>query len=199
MNNYNNLSPADKHRKDMIISELIKDPRFDDEWVDAASTIILKKSLDNNFTDEVINMLDYNSSQLQVIANAISNNIEGYEKVLNPQYNSTQMSLLLTAIDQQIPEEIVSKIYDPKIPYTTMNYIIEAYSKVQEDITDFALDRNYDPDQIFELYSGVLWGLDYKKYMNPEIDAETMGLCRHALSLGMDFRYDSENKILTIK
>ena len=63
------------------------------------------------------------------------------------------------------------------------------------DLTEYI---DYETDQLYEIFAGTQTKIDYKIYANKDIPAESMGVIRHALEVGMNVIINTDNTI-TIK
>ena len=43
----------------------------------------------------------------------------------------------------------------------------------------------YDSDQVYEIFAGIKSNVAYRRYCDPAMKSEKMGLIRHALQLGL--------------
>lgn len=180
-----------------ITNELMKNPSHDSNWVNNAANVIFNSQ--NEYTEEFLS--EFDASQIAVMNDIInySNNSGdkiAEEKLFRKDLNSSQMMLLFEIIKMRdsLPDLAIDKLIDPSIPYGKLGYIHKAFSEGLFKIVDYI---DYDINQIYEIFAGMINGLDYTKYANKEISAEKMGLIRHALELNMNVGYSDE--IITVK
>lgn len=185
----------DSKKIEKVQNELLKNPKY------SSDKISILADLTTNYeyfysTKTIINdvsLEDFNESQLEVIKSAAKyfadNNIHvptNIEYIADPKLNATQMQLKFIAVQNNVPYDIINKIIDPDIPYASSKYVLDAYIDGY-DITDYI---HYDPEQIFEISAACYTGIDYHEFADTDITAETMGLIRHAMSLGFTCDYD---------
>ena len=108
--------------------------------------------------------------------------------------NATQMELLYTAVINGLDFNKACSIVKPDIPYIKLNYILQAMIDGY-DLTEYI---DYETDQLYEIFAGTQTKIDYKIYANKDIPAESMGVIRHALEVGMNVIINTDNTI-TIK
>lgn len=180
-------------------SMLLANPRYSDKWISIAAKILADF---NNISET--SLLDFNADQLEVIYD-LERYIKDQElndlparalrQEFTPEYNATQLRLKLTAYMRDVPPEIINKFIAPEIPYAKSNYLVQAYI----DGHDMNWYVNFNHEQIYELYAGLVNGVDINKYDKKYISAEKMGVIRHALEIGLNVYYDKDSKTITIK
>lgn len=186
-----------KKNIDAIQEELINNPNLNSEQVD-----VISKLINNSYynMDSVKYLMYYDADQLKVIelaAKEFNNDAEKMKYVMGvididsinvTELNATQMYLKFIAIKNDIDTDIIDRIIDASIPYACSKYVLDAYLDGY-DLTDYI---HYDPAQLYEIYSGAIDGINYKEYADQDIDAEIMGLIRHAMTLGFTCDYDCD-------
>lgn len=184
-----------KKNIDAIQEELINNPNLNSEQVD-----VISKLINNSYynMDSVKYLMYYDADQLKVIelaAKEFNNDVEKMKYIMGiididsiniTELNATQMYLRFIAIKNGIDTDIIDKIIDASIPYACSKYVLDAYLDGY-DLTDYI---HYNPAQLYEIYSGAIDGINYKEYSDQDIDAKTMGLIRHAMTLGFTCDYD---------
>lgn len=185
--------------KNSIISMLMENPRYDSDWIDKASNIMLEYGLTE---DELCR---YSSDKLGIIEQAYKlygilngNNDEVFLDIIkNPEFNTTQMEILLTARSKGVPTEDIRELANPNISYGKMNYAAQAMIDGFM-ITKEIVIQDYSIDQIYEIVAGYHAGVDYKVYANPGIPAEQMSVIRTALGVGYIVGYDISTKDISL-
>lgn len=177
-----------------IESALLKDPRFSSSWINTAKKIISEYNWDTN------ELAKYNSEQIEVIYDSLA--VVENKKDLNnemdilydPKLNATQMRLLLTAISKGLKKDDLKIYADPNLAYAKSNYLLQALI----DGIDMSKYIDYDNEQIYEIYAGIVNNVDITKYDDINISAKKMGIIRHALEIKLDVVYDKNTKNITI-
>ena len=185
--------------KDSIISMLMENPKYDSDWIDKASNIMLEFGLTE---DELCR---YSSDKLGIIEQAYKsygilsgNSDEVFLDIIkNPEFNVTQMQILLTARSKGVPTEDIRELANPSISYGKMNYAAQAMINGFM-ITKEIVIQDYSIDQIYEIVAGYHEGVDYKVYANPGIPAEQMSVIRTALGVGYIVGYDISTKDISL-
>ena len=185
--------------KDAIISMLMENPKYDSDWIDKASNIMLEFGLTE---DELCR---YSSDKLGIIEQAYKsygilngNSDEVFLDIIkNPEFNVTQMQILLTARSKGVPTEDIRELANPNISYGKMNYAAQAMINGFM-ITKEIVIQDYSIDQIYEIVAGYHEGVDYKVYANPGIPAEQMSVIRTALGVGYIVGYDISTKDISL-
>ena len=180
MNNQNQISPQEAAYQ----LELIKNPKYDSDWIGEAAKILSNEK--NTFGEE--DLAKFNALQLMVMNEILSSedDIQPILKALfidHADLNATQMRLYWVGIKNGLTEAIMSRFLNPEISYAKSNYAIQALTEGFTGITEYLDD--FDADQIAEIYTGMRDGIDYKIYAKPEYPAEFMNFIRHAISTGM--------------
>lgn len=181
-------------------SSLLANPKYSSNWISIAAKIL------GEF-DDVVSLADltnFDAEQLEVIYDLekyIRDNLSSFTDSgyslrtrFSSSYNATQLRLILTSYVKNVPTEIIDLFISPDIPYAKSNYLIQAYI----DGTDMREYIDFDHEQIYELYAGIINGVNITVYDKKDIPAEKMGVIRHALEVGYTAVYDRENKKITI-
>ena len=183
---------------------LLNKPEYDSNWIKFATELIDEYDYYEKF------LVPYSANQLEIILKAEKYNKAKSEteksiditSLLYANLNATQMELRFTALKFGVPTEDVIKMINKSIPYATSNYIVQAYLDGKGDELNKYIDYNnikYDTDQIYEIYAGLHNNVDISIYADPDISAETMGIIRHALEVGVEsVKYNKETKKITI-
>ena len=180
MNNQNQISPHEAAYQ----LELIKNPKYDSDWIGEAAKILSNEK--NTFGEE--DLAKFNALQLMVM-NEILSSEDDIQPVLKALFidhadlNATQMRLYWVGIKSGLTEAIMSRFLNPEISYAKSNYAIQALTEGFTGITEYLDD--FDADQIAEIYTGMRDGIDYKIYAKKEYSAGFMNFIRHAISTGM--------------
>ena len=181
-------------------SSLLANPKYSSNWISIAAKIL------GEFDDVVslTSLTDFDAEQLEVIYDLekyIRDNLSSFTDSgsslrtrFSSSYNATQLRLILTSYVKNVPTEIIDLFISPDIPYAKSNYLIQAYID-GSDMRDY-IDFNHE--QIYELYAGIVNGVDITVYNKKDIPAKKMGVIRHALEVGYTAVYDRENKKITI-
>lgn len=181
-------------------SSLLANPKYSSNWISIAAKIL------GEFDDVVslTSLTDFDAEQLEVIYDLekyIRDNLSSFTDSgyslrtrFSSSYNATQLRLILTSYVKNVPTEIIDLFISPDIPYAKSNYLIQAYI----DGTDMREYIDFDHEQIYELYAGIINGVNITVYDKKDIPAEKMGVIRHALEVGYTAVYDRENKKITI-
>ena len=180
MNNQNQISPQEAAYQ----LELIKNPKYDSDWIGEAAKILSNEK--NTFGEE--DLAKFNALQLMVMNEILSSedDIQPILKALfidHADLNATQMRLYWVGIKNGLTEAIMSRFLNPEISYAKSNYAIQALTEGFTGITEYLDD--FDADQIAEIYTGMRDGIDYKIYAKPEYPAEFMNFIRHAIMTGI--------------
>ena len=180
MNNQNQISPHEAAYQ----LELIKNPKYDSDWIGEAAKILSNEK--NTFGEE--DLAKFNALQLMVMNEILSSedDIQPILKALfidHADLNATQMRLYWVGIKNGLTEAIMSRFLNPEISYAKSNYAIQALTEGFTGITEYLDDFN--ADQIAEIYTGMRDGIDYKIYAKPEYPAEFMNFIRHAIMTGI--------------
>lgn len=183
---------------------LLNKPEYDSNWIKFATELIDEYDYYEKF------LASYSANQLEVILKAEKYNKAKSEtekgiditSLLYANLNATQMELRFTALKFGVPTEDVIKMINESIPYATSNYIVQAYLDGKGDELNKYIDYNnikYDTEQIYEIYAGLHNNVDISIYADTDISAETMGIIRHALEVGVkSVKYNKETKKITI-
>lgn len=181
-------------------SSLLANPKYSSNWISIAAKIL------GEFDDVVslTSLTDFDAEQLEVIYELekyIRDNLSSFTDSgyslrtrFSSSYNATQLRLILTSYVKNVPTEIIDLFISPDIPYAKSNYLIQAYID-GSDMRDY-IDFNHE--QIYELYAGIVNGVDITVYNKKDIPAEKMGIIRHALEVGCTVEYNNETKTITI-
>ena len=183
--------------KKIIESRLLRNPKYSSAWVETAAKILTSS---NTFTEE--KLAEFNAEQLEIINAAIEYNEKAAEDarasimdIANPELNATQMRLILAGQQNKIPIAFLKTVVSKDIPYATSNYIVQA-AVDGYDMAKYV--KGYNNDQVYEIYAGVHNNVDINVYDKPEINADIMGLVRHALEIDKAVSIDMESGKVTI-
>jgi hypothetical protein len=103
-------------------------------------------------------------------------------KAFTDDFNSSQIRVITEHLGK-IKWETITKYYlNSDIPYAVLHYILMGIAN------GFNMDKyivGYAPDQINEIYLGLLQNLEVDLYDNPKLTATDMGFIRHALVVGL--------------
>lgn len=182
---------------------LINNPYLSSKWIACAKDLVINSKYN---IDDLL--YKYNTEQLEILKKItndekynsivhISDIEERNKFILETFYsglNATQMELLYTAVINGLDFNKACSIVKPDIPYIKLNYILQAMID-EYDLTEYI---NYETDQLYEIFAGTQTKIDYKIYANKDIPAESMGVIRHALEVGMNVIINTDNTI-TIK
>lgn len=182
---------------------LINNPYLSSKWIACAKDLVI--NLKYNIDDL---LYKYNTEQLEILKKItndekynsivhISDIEERNKFILETFYsglNATQMELLYTAVINGLDFNKACSIVKPDVPYVKLNYILQAMIDGY-DLTEYI---DYETDQLYEIFAGTQTKIDYKIYANKDISAESMGVIRHALEVGMNVIINTDNTI-TIK
>ena len=174
--------------KEALKDALLTNPKYDSGWIDNAVELICDFEYSEGCCEE------YTGEQLSILlqANKQYHDDDKFQIMINnPDLNTTQMTLLITAKSKGINTENLKIFADPNIPFSISNYALQAIIDGL-DITNIIDITEYTADQIYEIYAGFKTGVDYTKYISPIIPAEHMGLIRHALEIGLDVEFDPD-------
>ena len=155
MNNQNQISPHEAAYQ----LELIKNPKYDSDWIGEAAKILSNEK--NTFGEE--DLAKFNALQLMVMNEILSSDddIQPILKALfidHADLNATQMRLYWVGIKNGLTEAIMSRFLNPEISYAKSNYAIQALTEGFTGITEYLDD--FDADQIAEIYTGMREGID---------------------------------------
>ena len=182
---------------------LINNPYLSSKWIACAKDLVINSKYN---IDDLL--YKYNTEQLEILKKVtndekynsivhISDIEERNKFILETFYsglNATQMELLYTAVINGLDFNKACSIVKPDIPYIKLNYILQAMIDGY-DLTEYI---DYETDQLYEIFAGTQTKIDYKIYANKDIPAESMGVIRHALEVGMNVIINTDNTI-TIK
>ena len=163
-----------------------------DKWIEAASVLMAK----HNLTYE--KLAYFSTEQLENILNAYNGGAfteEQLSTIMDVNLNATQMSVILMGYANGGTVEQLKPYYtNPGMPYIKMNYMVSALVSHGVDMAPYA---DFDPHQVYEIYAGIVQGLNYKAYAQKEFPAEVMGLIRHALAIDeVDVSCDPNGKLI---
>ena len=166
---------------EMVKDYLLEIPKYDNEWVDAASVLISKYDVSISDIDK------FCAAQLQMLVEAFKqcSDAEWFTtKLIESNLNTTQMAILIMAKTQNASDDIVKYYMDRKdIPFTKMNYCIKAEIDGLP-IRELINIDEFDADQIYEIYAGYMENVNYKSYAKSFISAKIMNTIRTALMNG---------------
>ena len=182
---------------------LINNPYLSSKWIACAKDLVINSKYN---IDDLL--YKYNTEQLEILKKItndekynsivhISDIEERNKFILETFYsglNATQMELLYTAVINGLDFNKACSVVKPDIPYVKLNYILQAMIDGY-DLTEYI---DYETDQLYEIFAGTQTKIDYKIYANKDISAESMGVIRHALEVGMNVIINTDNTI-TIK
>lgn len=182
---------------------LINNPYLSSKWIACAKDLVINSKYN---IDDLL--YKYNTEQLEILKKItndekynsivhISDIEERNKFILETFYsglNATQMELLYTAVINGLDFNKACSIVKPDVPYIKLNYILQAMIDGY-DLTEYI---DYETDQLYEIFAGTQTKIDYKIYANKDISAESMGVIRHALEVGMNVIINTDNTI-TIK
>ena len=182
---------------------LINNPYLSSKWIACAKDLVINSKYN---IDDLL--YKYNTEQLEILKKItndekynsivhISDIEERNKFILETFYsglNATQMELLYTAVINGLDFNKACSIVKPDVPYIKLNYILQAMIDGY-DLTEYI---DYETDQLYEIFAGTQTKIDYKVYANKDIPAESMGIIRHALEVGMNVIINTDNTI-TIK
>ena len=182
---------------------LVNNPYLSSKWIACAKDLVINSKYN---IDDLL--YKYNTEQLEILKKItndekynsivhISDIEERNKFILETFYsglNATQMELLYTAVINGLDFNKACSIVKPDIPYVKLNYILQAMIDGY-DLTEYI---DYETDQLYEIFAGTQTKINYKIYANKDIPAESMGVIRHALEVGMNVIINTDNTI-TIK
>lgn len=182
---------------------LVNNPYLSSKWIACAKDLVINSKYN---IDDLL--YKYNTEQLEILKKItndekynsivhISDIEERNKFILETFYsglNATQMELLYTAVINGLDFNKTCSIVKPDVPYVKLNYILQAMIDGY-DLTEYI---DYETDQLYEIFAGTQTKIDYKIYANKDIPAESMGIIRHALEVGMNVIINTDNTI-TIK
>lgn len=149
-----------------------------DKWIEAAAKLMGKY----HFKADELGL--FTTDQLENILNAYENGDftqEQIESIMDVNLNATQMSIILMGYAQGATVEQMEPYFtNSGIPYLKMNYMVSALVQHGVDMMKYI---DYDPHQIYEIFAGIVQGLDYTRYDDKSYPAEVMGIIRHALAI----------------
>lgn len=174
---------------ELIKYQLSKNAKYDSNWINIASQIISE----TDYTEDILSK--FNSEQLSFIRDAAKNDTIPMDKFMNPELNATQMQLILIGYEKGIISKHMELFFNPNIPFSTSNYIIQALAEGYNDMINYI---DFDSDQIYEIYAAHKDNVNYESFAKKEIDGPTMQLARHALILNCDVEF-VDNKLIIKK
>ena len=179
---------------EMVKDYLLEIPKYDNEWVDAASVLISKYNVSISDIERLC------AAQLQMLVEAFKqcSDAEWFiNKLIENKLNTTQMAILIMAKTKDASDDIIKYYINRKdIPFTKMNYCVKA--EIDGLPIHELIDINeFDADQIYEIYAGFMENIDYKSYAKPYISAKIMNTIRTALMNGAN-GYKLNKDTLTI-
>ena len=80
---------------------------------------------------------------------------------MNPELNATQMQLILIGYEKGIISKHMELFFNPNIPFSTSNYIIQALAEGYNDMINYI---DFDSDQIYEIYAAHKDNVNYETY-----------------------------------
>lgn len=128
------------------------------ESVDEASKVVNNKSDDSIFTKD----------QMKILKAAANKGLP-YKKVANPKLSAEQMAILM---------EIESLGFDCRY-LADPDFKMDALKFYKAEVKNGAnikpyIDKRFNSAQLMQISEGVELGIDYKQYMNPDIDGVEM-------------------------
>lgn len=182
---------------------LVNNPYLSSKWIACAKDLVINSKYN---IDDLL--YKYNTEQLEILKKItndekynsivhISDIEERNKFILETFYsglNATQMELLYTAVINGLDFNKACSIVKPDVPYVKLNYILQAMIDGY-DLTEYI---DYETDQLYEIFAGTQTKINYKIYASKDISAESMGVIRHALEVGMNVIINTDNTI-TIK
>ena len=180
---------------EMVKDELLKNPEYDNEWVESASVLISKYDVSISDIDK------FCAAQLQMLVEAFKQCPSDAEwftnKLIESNLNTTQMAILIMAKTEDAPDDVIKYYMDRKdIPFSKMNYCVKAEIDGLPIHELINIDE-FDTDQIYEIYAGFMENVNYKSYAKSFISAKVMNTIRTALMNGAN-EYKLNKDTLTI-
>ena len=182
---------------EMVKDELLKNPEYDNEWVESASVLMSKYNVSISDIDK------FCAAQLQMLVEAFKqcSDAEWFiNKLIKSNLNTTQMAILIMAKTQNASDDVIKYYMDRKdIPFTKMNYCVKA--EIDGLPIHELIDINeFDADQIYEIYAGFMENIDYKSYAKPYISAKNMNTIKTGLMNGaIDYSIDKNSITFSYK
>ena len=114
--------------------------------------------------------------------------------VLNCDYNQTQIQIIHQSLSDDITLEWIEKHLPATVPYRKMEWVLVAISNGHSYFKDNidTLVKDYDHDQLYELYAGAESKIDFIVYANPKIDARLMRAMRYCMEQGLEVRVNAD-------
>ncbi len=188
--------------KDKELSKLLVNPDLTSDWIGAAMNL-MEHAGDLNITVENLIAADLTAMQLTMIGeigkqeqfNSVK---KAYEFVKTYEFNDSQLQVILKALENKISvEDILDTVGSNDTPYAVMNWLLAGVAEGYDQFKD-PIYRNYHPDQIQEVFSGLKDGINVSDYDDVTVSSEMMQVIRHARCVGLTVTLDKEKKELTI-
>lgn len=174
--------------KEQAASILADNPKYDAGWVDVAAEILTKYvDYDEEF------LAKFTAEQLTLVKQVLdqySSDLQFVNMVINPELNLTQMQIAISAKSNNVSNEWITVLTNPKLHYVKANYIAQGMTE-GFNLTEIIDVFKFDCDQIYEIFAGIKSNIDYKMYCDVNIPAEKMGIIRHALQLGLKVHFEN--------
>ena len=163
-----------------------------------------------------LNLTNFDASQTHQILMGIYNNLD-VSKYANNKLNASQMYQIRLGLEQMLNVETYSNpefdalqmaeiregmldglnvtyYADPSFPNECMNIIRMTMLSFEYDEFKILLDK-WTPEQMLELYMGLIQHLDVTKYANMKYDGDQMRVLRTALSENCDISFLTEKEM----
>ena len=188
-----------KKAKEVIASELAENCKYDAGCVDEVSNI-LSTYADNGYTVE--DFEKFTAEQCSLISQALkqySDDKQFMNLILNRELNLTQMQIVLSARVNGVDKfEWLDQLANKNLHYAKGNYISQGMVD-GFNMFDMIDPYAYDSDQVYEIFAGIKSNVAYRRYCDPAIKSEKMGLIRHALQLGLNVTLGEASNALVIE
>lgn len=180
--------------KEQIISELLVNPVLTSDWIQAATDLVEK------YPENIViaDLEDLSAQQIMMMNEFVKYFDNNIELVLafyhDHNYNETQLQVILQALGKNLSIDTINEVVDETVPYATMNWllaaIVEGYDQFKNPIY-----KNYHPDQLQEVFSGLKDGVEVSDYDRVDMDSKKMQVIRHARCVGLTVEIDEEMKL----
>lgn len=178
------------------IGKLLLNPKLSSDWIEMTTNVVEKSN--GALSVEDLLKTDLNPMEIQMIAEMVKyfgdNYKASYNFVCSHGFNESQLQVIAKCLESGITVERVLSIVDKDTPYGVMNWILAGISDGYEQFSD-PIYKNYHPNQLQEIYSGLKDGIDISDYDKPTVDSRIMQVIRHARCVGLTATLDAEKTI----
>lgn len=180
--------------KEQMIGELLTNPALTSDWIQAATDVV-EQYPENIVLDDLNALSAQQILMMNEFIKYFDNNIELVLAFYHEHnYNETQLQVILQALCKNLTIDKINEVVDEEVPYATMNWLLAAVAEGYDQFED-PIYRNYHPDQLQEVFSGLKDGIEVSDYDRVDMDSKKMQVIRHARCVGLTVEIDEEMKL----